>query len=191
MKYLLVGSVPNNENLRNTMDIFSCSFDNDEILNEQNNELIDKVNLSSLSYIQTKQRRIDHRRNKSEPLIRGNIQDNISSINSNRLTLLESSSTSTNSNESSISFNNSFENKTKYSKTKNFSPTTNIKQIQDKPSSTNKKKKPWYNVSIHILTLIKSFNHLFRLHLNTFSSYGRITDIDSFEKDKFCLDNIH
>jgi hypothetical protein len=116
------------------------------------NESTDKVNLSSLSFLQTKQRRINHRRNKSEPVIRPNLEE-LSTINSNPRTtiaILESSSTSTTSNESAISSNASQDNKRKSSKIKNISPLTNLKEITEK-SSSSKKKKPWYNVSIFYL----------------------------------------
>ncbi len=142
----LVGSVPSNEESCITMLMVTSPSFNDEHFCEQNpnllNESTDKVNLSSLSFLQTKQRRIDHRRNKSEPVINATIED----LNSH----LESSSTSTTSNESAMSSNYSFENKRK-SSTKSTSPSMYSKQTingnSDKSSST-KKKKPWYNVSL-------------------------------------------
>ncbi len=107
------------------------------------NESTDEVNLSSLSYLESKQRRIDHRRNKSEPVILANLED----LNSTKL-ILESSSTSTTSNESAISHKSSL-NKKKSSKIKTNSPLINLKQIEHKSSisSSTKKKKSWYNVS--------------------------------------------
>ena len=131
----------------------------DDISSEQRNSLLnestDKVNLSSLAFLQTKQRQINHRRNKSEPLITATLEE-LSSINSlsTTATVLESSSTSTTSNESAMSSNASFEKKRKCSKP-NISPVINTKQTnssqtqQQRPSSSaiTKKKKPWYNVS--------------------------------------------
>lgn len=136
-------------------DILNSRIYNDEISIEQKsnllNESTDKVNLSSLLFLQTKQRRIDHRRNKSEPVIRASLED-LSLLNSQVNPILESSSTSTTSNESAISSNTSSEKKRKSSKIKNNSPLINDKQIQDKSSSISssatKKKKPWYNVSL-------------------------------------------
>ena len=144
IKYL-VGSVPSNEGCSITMLMITSPSFNDENPNLLN-ESTDKVNLSSLSFLQTKQRRIDHRRNKSEPVINANLED----LNSH----LESSSTSTTSNESAMSSNHSFENKRK-SSVKSNSPSISSKQTinanssqnSDKSSST-KKKKPWYNVSL-------------------------------------------
>ncbi len=132
------------------------------------NESTDEVNLSSLSFLQTKQRRINHRRNKSEPVIIANLEElsSIKSLSKRATTILESSSTSTTSNESAISSNASYQNKRKFS-TKNLSPSNNSKQIKNgsssqtqekssSSSSTTKKKKPWYNVSykkFHFITL--------------------------------------
>jgi hypothetical protein len=124
------------------MDMIRSPISNDEQNKSLLNESTDKVNLSSLSFIQTKQRRINHRRNKSEPVITASLQD--LSLISTRKTILESSSTSTTSNESAISTNASFQNKRKYSKN---SPSIIVKQSQQKSSSTTKKKKSWYNVS--------------------------------------------
>ncbi|CAF4606001.1 unnamed protein product, partial [Rotaria sp. Silwood2] len=153
-----VMSLPNNESSNIKMFVISSPSNSDDISFEENksilNELTDNVNLSSLSYLKTKQRKIDHRRNKSEPVINSNLED-ISSINSyKRTTILESSSTSTTSNESAISNNEYFEKKKKSSKKSNLSSTNSNKinenntssQIQDKfsSSSTTKKKKPWY-----------------------------------------------
>lgn len=85
------------------------------------NESTDKVNLSSLSFFQTKQRRIDHRRNKSEPVIRSSLEDLSSSLNSNNTNqIFESSSTSTTSNDSNIIKKNSFEKKENHQKLKIF-----------------------------------------------------------------------
>ncbi len=138
------------------MDLLRPSFYTNEMSSDKIdsvlNESTDKVNLSSLSFLQTKQRRINHRRNKSEPVIRPNLEE-LSTINSNPRTtiaILESSSTSTTSNESAISSNASQDNKRKSSKIKNISPLTNLKEITEK-SSSSKKKKPWYNVSIFYL----------------------------------------
>ncbi|CAF0830486.1 unnamed protein product [Adineta steineri] len=150
-----VGNVPSNEMSSMAMVLVTSPSYNDDISFEQNNSLLnestDKVNLSSLSFLQTKQRQINHRRNKSEPVILGNLEELSSSLIPNPTTslLLESSSTSTTSNESAMSNNTSFENKRK-SSSKNLSPSTNIKQTTngERPSSsTTKKKKPWYNVS--------------------------------------------
>jgi len=140
------------------MDLLRPSFYTNEMSSDKIdsvlNESTDKVNLSSLSFLQTKQRRINHRRNKSEPVIRPNLEE-LSTINSNSnprttIAILESSSTSTTSNESAISSNASQDNKRKSSKIKNISPLTNLKEITEK-SSSSKKKKPWYNVSIFYL----------------------------------------
>ncbi|CAF3616853.1 unnamed protein product [Rotaria sp. Silwood1] len=152
-------SLPNNESSNVKMFVISSPSNSDDISFEENksiiNESTDKVNISSLSYLKTKQRKIDHRRNKSEPVINANLED-LSSINSYpRTTILESSSTSTTSNESAMSNNGSFEKKRKSSK-KQSSPSINTNKInennnissqtQDKSSSssTTKKKKPWY-----------------------------------------------
>jgi hypothetical protein len=123
--------------------VTSPSFNSD--LSSEQNDSIDDINPSSLSFLQTKQRRIDHRRNKSEPVIIATLED--------LPTTLESSSTSTTSNESAMSSNHSFDHKIK-SSTKTHSSSIHSKhtiiltssQISDKSSST-KKKKPWYNVS--------------------------------------------
>ncbi|CAM4825655.1 unnamed protein product [Rotaria magnacalcarata] len=160
-KQIAIGNLPNNESSDIKMFMVTSPSQSDDISFEEKNlllnELTDNVNLSSLSFLQTKQRKIDHRRNKSEPVINTNLED-LSSINSSytRPSILESSSTSTTSNESAISSNASFEKKRKSSK-KTLSPSRNLKknmennnspQIQDKSSSTTKKKKPWYNVSL-------------------------------------------
>jgi len=140
--------------------MLTSPLSNDENLNE----LPDKVNLSSLSFLQTKQRRIDHRRNKSEPVINANLE----SLNRNSIQL-ESSSTSTTSNESALSSNQSFEKKTK-SSTKSNSPSISSKQNlngnsnqnSDKSSST-KKKKAWYNVSFISFLFFKCINESMRI----------------------------
>ncbi|CAF4104790.1 unnamed protein product [Rotaria sp. Silwood2] len=168
-----VMSLPNNESSNIKMFVISSPSNSDDISFEENksilNELTDNVNLSSLSYLKTKQRKIDHRRNKSEPVINSNLED-ISSINSyKRTTILESSSTSTTSNESAISNNEYFEKKKKSSKKSNLSSTNSNKinenntssQIQDKfsSSSTTKKKKPWYFVSYSYLHFLFVFQN--------------------------------
>ncbi|UJR38576.1 hypothetical protein I4U23_031242 [Adineta vaga] len=88
-----VGNVPNNEISSMTMLMISSPSYNDNLSSEQRtsllNESSDEVNLSSLLYLQSKQRQINHRRNKSEPVIIGNL-DELSTK-----TILESSSTST------------------------------------------------------------------------------------------------
>ncbi|CAF0935310.1 unnamed protein product [Rotaria sordida] len=157
-------NLPNNESSNIKMFVVSSPSHSDDISFEENksilNESTDKVNLSSLSYLQTKHRKIDHRRNKSEPVINANLVD-LSSINSYpRTTILESSSTSTTSNESAITNNSSYEKKRKSSKKVN-SPSINMKKrnennisspTQEKSSSSSsatKKKKPWYNVSYY------------------------------------------
>ncbi|UJR38575.1 hypothetical protein I4U23_031241 [Adineta vaga] len=150
-----VGNVPNNEISSMTMLMISSPSYNDNLSSEQRtsllNESSDEVNLSSLLYLQSKQRQINHRRNKSEPVIIGNL-DKLSTK-----TILESSSTSTTSNESALSGNASSGKKRK-SSTKKTSPNINnnkqellTSQLQDRLSSssstttTTKKKKPWYN----------------------------------------------
>jgi len=161
--FLAVGNVPINEMTSMNMILLTSPSNSNEMSFEQRNSLLnestDEVNLSSLSFLQTKQRRINHRRNKSEPVIIANLEElsSIKSLTKRATTILESSSTSTTSNESAISSNASYQNKRKFS-TKNLSPSNNSKQIkngsssqtQDKSSSsssTTKKKKPWYNVS--------------------------------------------
>ncbi|CAM4875112.1 unnamed protein product [Rotaria socialis] len=139
-KQIAIGNLPNNESSDIKMFMVTSPSQSDDISFEEKNlllnELTDNVNLSSLSFLQTK-------------------QQDLSSINSSytRPSILESSSTSTTSNESAISSNASFEKKRKSSK-KSLSPSQNLKknmennnspQIQDKSSSTTKKKKPWYN----------------------------------------------
>ncbi len=161
-----MGSIPNGESSNMTMDISTSSYSNDEMSCEQTNNLLnestDKVNLSSLSFLQTKQRRIDHRRNKSEPVIRASLED-LPSLNVNPIAILESSSTSTTSNESAISSNASFDNKRKSSKIKNISPSTILKQTQDKSSSSSstKKKKSWYNVSVIFICSFFRYKDIF------------------------------
>jgi hypothetical protein len=161
--FLAVGNVPSNEMSSMNMILLTSPSNSNEMSFEQNNSLLnestDEVNLSSLSFLQTKQRRINHRRNKSEPVIIANLEElpSIKSLSKRATTILESSSTSTTSNESAITTNASYQNKRKFS-TKNLSPSINSKQTkngsssqtQDKSSSsssTTKKKKPWYNVS--------------------------------------------
>lgn len=91
-------------------------------LHSEQNDSIDSLNSSSTSFLQTSQRRIDHRRNRSEPV----------------------KSLSTEDLHSSISNNARDEDRRKSS--------TKLKQIADEktpPSSTtiSRKKKAWYNVS--------------------------------------------
>jgi hypothetical protein len=152
------------------MVLVTSPSSNEDSLSEQTNSLLnestDKVNLSSLSFLQTKQRRIDHRRNKSEPFRSLNVED----ICSTRV--LDSSSASTTSNESPLSNNASIETKQKCSikvNSNNISPTTNGKQtlnnssqIADRlssVSSSTKKKKSWYNVSFTYLFCFHIFIH--------------------------------
>jgi hypothetical protein len=162
------------------MDIVTHPLYNDEMLSSQTNSLLneskDKVNLSSLSFLQTKQRRIDHRRNKSEPLIRASLED-LSSINSIERTILESSSTSTTSNESAMSSNASYDIKRKSSKIQSSSSSRILKQTQIKSSSssTTKKKKPWYNVSFFEFVSIIDTLHFFFQRLNKSTIYSLIS----------------
>ena len=137
---------------------------NDESSQEQkNNKSDDEMNVNCLSYIQTKQRRIDHRRNKSEPLIRSNLDEdeqdeNLSLIN------LQSSSTSTTSNESALSHSSS-QNQT------NSSIKSPSNQLKQKSSSTTKKKKSWLSVSYSSFQrFIKHSFFFLLLHMNTFRS---------------------
>ncbi|CAF1579096.1 unnamed protein product [Adineta ricciae] len=153
-----VGNVPSGEMSSMSISIDSCSSPIDDLSLEQKSYLLresaDQVNLSSLTYLQTKQRQINHRRNKSEPVILGNLTE-LSSLtsypNTSTKAMLESSSTSTTSNESALSANASFEKKKKSSNKKTSPILTDNKQIlnQERPSTSSitKKKKPWYNVS--------------------------------------------
>lgn len=106
---------------------------------QKNNKSDDEINVNCLSYIQTKHRRIDHRRNKSEPLIRSNLDEEEEQIN------LQSSSTSTTSNESALSHSSS-----QYQT--NSSIKSPLNQHKPKSSSTTKKKKSWLYVSYPSLT---------------------------------------
>ena len=110
-------------------------------LSSEPNDSIDQFN-SSL-FLQKKQHRIDHRRNKSEPFKSASI-DNIPSEQ-----IFDLSSTK---NTIPISNHATDQIKRKSSTKLNISPLKNVKsQTNDKPSSlstTSRKKKPWYNVSI-------------------------------------------
>ncbi|CAF2070555.1 unnamed protein product [Rotaria magnacalcarata] len=124
--------------------VTSPSFNSD--LSLEQNDSINQLNPSSSSFLQTKQRRIDHRRNKSEPFKCTSTEDISSAIE------LELSSTSTTSNESQIS-NNSLNQIRRKSSTKadsnNISSLKTVKQITQEKSSpstvTSRKKKLWYN----------------------------------------------
>lgn len=104
------------------------------------NIFANEINVNCLSYLQTKQRRIDHRRNKSEPLIRANSDEH---DENNSLTNLQSSSTSTTSNESAISHSSS-----QY---------PNVKSPTQKLKSSTKKKKSWLYVSEHFFASVNRF----------------------------------
>lgn len=163
----------------NTQSQFECQSNNDDLSFEQLNSLLneskDSFNLTSLSFLETKQRKLDHRRNKSEPVILINLKDD-SSINLyTKKNLCESSTTSNTSNESSMNVNLSFDNKTNTVNNPNSSATNLKKIIENKISyeiqqqksssssssttSTRKKKKLWYYVSdfisLEILFILK------------------------------------
>ncbi|CAF4709657.1 unnamed protein product [Rotaria sp. Silwood1] len=134
----------NNESSNQTTKVVvtSPSFHSD--LSLEQNDSIDPLNSSSLSFLQTKQRRIDHRRNKSEPFKSASTEDIPST------TVLELSSTS---NESPLSNNTNNQTRRKLltnDSSNNISSLKTIKSItQEKSSSsssTPRKKKPWYNV---------------------------------------------
>ncbi|CAM4955135.1 unnamed protein product [Rotaria socialis] len=124
--------------------VTSPSFNSD--LSLEQNDSINQLNPSSSSFLETKQRRIDHRRNKSEPFKCTSTEDIPSAIE------LELSSASTTSNESQIS-NNSLNQIRRKSSTKtdsnNIPSLKTVKQIAQEKSSpsaiTSRKKKPWYN----------------------------------------------
>ena len=119
-------------------------------VSSSSNSSMDSMNINSLSYIQTKQRRIDHRRNKSEPLIRSNLDDEQENLSTrNCQTILESSSTSTTSNDSSLSHSSTHYHK-KSSNDQIHSPSNHFKDKSSNSSSATKKKKSWYNVSISL-----------------------------------------
>ena len=106
--------------------VTSPSFTSD--LPFEKNDLIDQLTPSTSSYLQTKQqRRIDHRRNRSEPVKSASTEDLPSTINID-------SSLSNNANQSI-----------------RRKSSTKIKPIQEeKPflsATTTRKKKAWYNVS--------------------------------------------
>ncbi|CAF4262233.1 unnamed protein product [Rotaria socialis] len=127
--------------------VTSPSFNSD--LSLEQNDSINQLNPSSSSFLETKQRRIDHRRNKSEPFKCTSTEDIPSAIE------LELSSASTTSNESQIS-NNSLNQIRRKSSTKtdsnNIPSLKTVKQIAQEKSSpsaiTSRKKKPWYNLNV-------------------------------------------
>ncbi|CAF3759864.1 unnamed protein product [Rotaria sordida] len=142
-----VQHLSNSESSHRTKFVVTSPSNSD--LSSEQNDSIDQLNSSSLSFLQTKHRRIDHRRNKSEP-IKSASTENISST-----IALELSSTSTTSNESPLSNNAKNQNRRKSSTKINSNNISSIKTIksitQEKssPSSTTtaRKKKPWYNVN--------------------------------------------
>ncbi|CAF1348170.1 unnamed protein product [Adineta ricciae] len=170
-----VGNVPSGEMSSMSISIDSCSSPTDDLSLEQKSHLLresaDQVNLSSLKYLQTKQRQINHRRNKSEPVILGNLAE-LSSLtsypNTSTKAMLESSSTSTTSNESALSANASFEKKKKSSNKKTSPILTDNKQIlnQERPSTSSitKKKKPCFrnshSIDEHFIKQTFSFDNL-------------------------------
>ena len=144
-----------NENENATTVIVTSPSINSNLGSEQNDSL-ETLDSSSLSYLQTKQRRIDHRRNKSEPFKSLSTED------------LPSLTT----NESSISNNNAKDELRRKS-------TPKTKQILDEkssPVSTSKKKKAWYNVRekpthfFLFLFLSSSFQRLNESNIFSFSS---------------------
>jgi hypothetical protein len=128
---------PNDDSYNTTMVVVTSPSFNSDLSSEQNDS-IDDINPSSLSFLHTKQRRIDHRRNKSEPVTSANLEDAPSTP------ILELSLNSTTSNDSPLSNNTSNE-----SKRKSSANAKQITQEKSSPSTTTatRKKKPWYNVS--------------------------------------------
>jgi hypothetical protein len=137
-----VESLSNSEPSNPTMVVITSPSFNSDLSSEQNDS-IDSLNPSSTSFLQTKQRRITHRRNKSEPFKSASAEDLSSTTN----------------NDSPLSNNAKDEIRRKSS--------TKMKPItQDKspPSLTIRKKKAWYNVSG-----IYFFEHLYVLYICVFS----------------------
>ncbi|CAF2680951.1 unnamed protein product [Rotaria sp. Silwood2] len=157
-----VECLPNSESSNTTKVLITSPSFNSELSLEQNDS-IDQLNSSSISLLRTKNRRIDHRRNKSEPFKSASTDDIPST------TILELSSTSTTSNESPLSNNAKNQTRRKLltkDNSNNISSLKNEKSItQEKSSSstTSRKKKPWYNVSK--LYFLFSFFLLFLLVL--------------------------
>jgi hypothetical protein len=123
---------------------------NDDYPSLISNESIDQIHLHSLSYLQSKQRRIDHRRNKSEPLNSANLSEN-----NDRSILFECTSIS---NESAIGLHSSpsmEKTDSSLEKVSSTHPSPSIShksnRISDKSSiiintNNNKKRKNWFNV---------------------------------------------
>ncbi len=157
---------PNTECSNPTMVVVTSPSFNSDLSSEQNDS-IDQLNPSSLSFLQTKHRRIHHRRNKSEPV------KSLSTEDLSSTTLLDLSLPVTTNNESPLT-NNATNQTRKRSSTKlnsnNISPSIISKQIvQEKSSSsstaTTRKKKPWYNVSINFCFLIISIAYFYHFYL--------------------------
>jgi hypothetical protein len=140
--------LPNNEP---TMFIVTSPSINSDLSSEQN-DAIKQLSPSSFSFLQTKQRPINHRRNKSEPVKSASTEDLPSTTNSENLINepRRKSSTKLPSN--------------------NTSPSTIIKQIsQEKSSATSRKKKSWYNVSAiyhlsYLDRLLSVYCYLYVIH---------------------------
>jgi hypothetical protein len=129
-----VECLSNSEPSKSTMVVVTSPSFNSDLSSEQN----DSIDPSSLSFLQTNQRRIDHRRNKSEPFKSASTED-LPSITNN----------------DSLLSNNARDDIRRKSSTK-------IKQIIPEKSSlsstTSRKKKLWYNVSlIYCLVFIVQF----------------------------------
>ncbi|CAF1320501.1 unnamed protein product [Adineta steineri] len=132
-----VGYLPNTDSSNSTMVIVTSPSFTSDLLSEQNDS-IDQLNSSSLSFLQTKQRRIDHRRNKSEPIKSASTEDLASS------TILDLSS----NNESSIGKKSSVKLTPNNSSPLATSKQLTLEKVSSQSSTTSRKKKPWYNVSI-------------------------------------------
>ncbi|UJR07616.1 hypothetical protein I4U23_011905 [Adineta vaga] len=114
--------LPCSESVSQTLVVVTSPSFNSDLASEQNDS-IDQLYSSSLSYLQTKQRRIDHRRNKSEPVKSPSTED--------------LSSTNVNNNDSSTN-NTPSEIRKK----------SNVATTPSSLSSSSRKKKAWYNVSM-------------------------------------------
>lgn len=111
----------------NTTTVIITSPSINSNLGSEYNDSFETLDTQSVPYLQTKQRRIDHRRNKSEPFKSMSTED------------LPSLTT----NESSISNNNAKNETRRKSSTK---AKQNLDEKSSPVSTTSKKKKAWYNV---------------------------------------------
>ncbi|CAF1638120.1 unnamed protein product [Adineta ricciae] len=111
---------PSSDSANSTLFVVTSPSFNSDLSSEQNDD-VNQLDSSSVSYLQSKQRRIDHRRNRSEPVKSQSTED--------------LSSNSVINNDSS---NNNTPTEIRKKSTAATTPSS---------SSSSRKKKAWYNVS--------------------------------------------